>query len=61
MERRSFFYGKKNPGKLWCLNVFPDFFRILIKVSVFRFISKLFLMETDDFPVCHSGFLYVTC
>lgn len=60
MERRSFFYGKKNQRKLRCLNVFSDFLRTLIKVCVFHFISKLFLVETDDFPVCHSGFLHVT-
>lgn len=60
MERRSFFYRKKNQGKLQCLNVFPSFWRTLIKMCVFQFISMLFLIQTDDFPVCHSGFLHVT-
>lgn len=59
MERCSFFYEKKNQGKLLFLKFFPDFLRTLIKVSFFYVISKLFSMGTDNSSVCHSGFWHV--
>lgn len=49
MERCSFFYRKKNQGTIRRLNVFPDFWRTLIKIYIFILFLGCFQWEQITF------------